>query len=263
MSLKVGFIIIARMKSTRLPKKLTLKIVGKTIISLMIERLKESKLLDEVILATSTNQEDGILCDIADQEKIKCFRGSENDVLKRIYDAAKEYNLDYILHVTGDSPFVSYDFFEDVIETYKETNADLITNFDLPHGFFFYGIKVDAIKKVLEMKATDDTEIWGDYFMKTNKFKVIKLEIPEKYKRKYRLTVDYIEDYEFLKKLFEKSGEDIHKKPTSKIIEFLDKNPDIVKINEDCEEKYKKRFDSQKKMELKQEYNEDVGKLGV
>jgi spore coat polysaccharide biosynthesis protein SpsF len=245
---KIGYLITARMKSTRLPKKLTLKIDDKEMIAWMVERLKLSSFVHEIIIATSINPQDDILCQIAKKENVKCFKGSEEDVLDRLYHAAVLYGIDYIVNITGDCPLVGYDFIKNIIHEYKNTDADLITAFDLPHGFYSYGMKVSALKKILEIKDEVDTEIWGDYFTKTGLFKVINLKTPEDLKRKnYRLTLDYLEDYEFFKALFKAMGKETYKKTTREIIEFLDKHPEIVQINEHCEELYQKNFDSQKK----------------
>lgn len=250
--MKVGFLITARMKSTRLPKKLTLKIDNREIIALMIDRLKLAKTLDEIIIATSTNPQDDILCEIAERENIKYFRGSEEDVLERLYYAAKKYNLDYLINLTADCPLVAYDFIEKAVKKYKKTSADLITCYGLPHGFYFWGIKISALKKILEIKDDIHTEVWSKYFNDTGLFNVLDMKIPSKFYRKnFRLTLDYPEDYKFFKELFNKMGKNTHKKPTQEIINFLDKHPEIVKINEQCEKEYKKRWDSQNKLILK------------
>ena len=250
--MKIGFLVTARMKSTRLPRKLTLEINGREIIALMVDRLKLCKMVDEIIIATSSNAQDDLLCDIAKRENVKCYRGSEDDVLERLFLAAIKYKLDYILNVTADCPLVAFDFIEKMVNKYKDTNADLITGFKLPHGFYFYGIKVAALKKVLEIKKGTDTEVWGRYFTDTGLFKVIDLEIPKDFQRKnYRLTLDYPEDYEFFKGIFNKLGNDAYKKSTMQIIEFLDEHPEIVALNAHCEERYKERWESQNKLELR------------
>ena len=82
--------------------------------------------------------EDDILCEIASRENVSCFKGSEDDVLERLYLAAKEFELDYLLNITGDCPLVAFDFIEKIVQLYKDTNADIITSFNLPHGLLFY-----------------------------------------------------------------------------------------------------------------------------
>ena len=245
--MKIGFLITARMKSTRLPRKLTLKIDGREMITWMVDRLKLCKVLNEIIIATSTNPQDDILCQIAKRENVKCFKGSEDDVVERLYEAAKFFKIDYMINITADCPLVGYDFIEDVVEEYKKTNADLITAFDLPHGFYVYGFKLSAVKKVIEIKDETDTELWGKYLIETGLFKVINLKTPTELVRKnYRLTLDYPEDYEFFKVLFKNMGKDTYKKSTRDIIEFLDKHPEIVRINEHCEEWFNKNIAGQK-----------------
>ena len=144
--MKIGFLITARMKSTRLPKKVVLKIDEKEIIALLIERLKIIEIIDEIVIATSTNPQDDVLCKIAEREHVKCFKGDENDVLKRLYNASKKFSIDYIINITADCPLASHDFVDDVVNLYKETDADLITTYKLPHGFYIYGIKPEALK---------------------------------------------------------------------------------------------------------------------
>ena len=250
--MKIGFSITVRMKSTRLPKKAILKINGREILAIMIERLKLCNLLDEIIVATSTNKDDDILFDIAKRENVRCFRGSEDDVLERLYLAGKEYKIDYLLNLTADCPLVAYDFIQTMVQKFQESNADLITISKLPHGFYFWGIKMPALKKVLEIKNGKETEIWIRYFTDTKLFKVVDIEIPKEFQRaNYRLSIDYKEDYEFFKALFREMGRDAHLKSTNDIIHFLDAHPKIVKINESCEELYKKRWQSQNKLMLK------------
>lgn len=250
--MRTGFLVTARMKSTRLPKKLTLKINNREIIAWMIDRLKQCKTIDEIIIATSTNPQDDILCEIAKRERVGCYKGSEDDVLERLYQAAKTYELEYILNITGDCPLVSFDFIHKIVEEYRKTNADLINSFTLPHGLYLYGIKIDALEKILEIKNDTDTEVWGRYFTDTGLFKIVDLEIPRELQRKtYRLTLDYPEDFEFFKAVFNGLGNNTYKKSSKEIIEFLDKHPDIVKINEHCEDLYEKRIAKQRKLVLK------------
>jgi len=246
--MKIGFIITARLKSTRLKKKIILDLEGKEVIYWMIQRLKLSTDVSEIIIATSTDPQDDPLYDLSLRENINCFRGSEDDVLLRIHEAAKEYSIDLIVNITADCPLVSFDLIPQMIECYNDTNADLITTFDLPHGFFFYGIKPEALQKVIELKEDSDTEVWGDYFISSDRFKVVDMGIPKKYLRpNYRLSLDYPEDLEFFRSLYKEFGTAIYKASTMEVIEFLDDHPDIVKINEHCEQLYLDRINKQRK----------------
>lgn len=104
--MKIGVIIQARMGSTRLPGKIMKKLQNKTVLEHVIERVRQSKLIDEVIIATTTKEKD----DVIEKESLRCgvkmFRGSEDDVLSRYYYAAKENDLDVVVRITSDCPLI-------------------------------------------------------------------------------------------------------------------------------------------------------------
>lgn len=250
--MKIGYLITARMKSTRLKHKLTLEIHNRQIIRWMIDRIKLAKSIDEIIVCTSTNPQDDILEQIAYEEGVKVFRGHEDDVIQRLYQASIENKLDYALNITADCPLVSTEYIEKIIDEYKKSNADLIRTLDLPHGFFSYGLKVDAMKKVCELKDGMDTEVWGRYFTDTGLFRVVDIKIPLKYIRKnFRLTLDYSEDFEFFKVIFNHFGAETFKVGMPKIIHFLDGNPQVVAINADLKNFYQERWNSQNQIKIK------------
>ncbi len=250
--MKIGYLITARMKSTRLPGKLTLEINERQIIRWMIDRLKLSPLLDEIIICTSTNSQDDVLETIAREEDVKVFRGSENDVILRLYEASKFYDLRYVLNITADCPLVSVEYISKIIKKYEETQADLIRTLDLPHGFYSYGIKIAAMRKVCEIKKDSNTEVWGRYFTDTDLFDVLDMHIPEDLRRPdYRLTIDYEDDYKLLKKIFKHFGNDAYCSSTYDIITFLDKNPEIAGINKHCRALFKERWEVQNRLMLK------------
>ncbi len=252
--MKIGYLITARLKSTRLPNKLRLKILNREIICWMIDRLKLSNELSDIIICTSTNHQDDALEEIAKQEKICVYRGSEEDVIQRLYEAALFFNLEYVLNITADCPLVSIEYISKIIETYNNTNADLIRCLDLPHGFFSYGIKVKALQKVCEVKGSANTEVWGRYFTDTGLFNVINLEIPLELQRSdYRLTLDYKQDFEFFQAIFMHFGKETYKKGIVEIISYLDNHPEIVEINKDCKQAFQKNWNSQNTIRLKNE----------
>jgi spore coat polysaccharide biosynthesis protein SpsF len=251
--MKVGYLITGRLKSTRLPKKLLLKIKGKPILSHMIDRLKQAKNVDEIIICTSDNEEDKPLGRLAIENNISCYFGDPDDVLARLLGAADEHNLDYILNITADCPFVDPYYADRIVEEYLETDVDLIRQFELPHGVFSYGIKLDALRKVVNIKDSSDTEVWGRYFTDTGLFKVSDLNVKNKNHRKpgLRMTLDYPEDLEFFKAIFDALYEKDKVFSLSAILEFLVNNPEIIDINKKCGLKFNKRFDSQSEPRLK------------
>lgn len=253
--MKVGFVITARMKSTRLKKKLTLKILDREIIAWMIDRAKLYFDDSEIVIATSNNPQDDVLEEIANRENIKIFRGHEEDVVLRLYNAALDNGFDFFINITGDCPLFGFDYVKDIVEIHKTKNADMVTSLDFPHGIFTYGIKTDAFKQVIALKSTEQTEVWGDYFYNNpNLFKVEKLEAPEHQRRSnYRLTLDYQEDFVFFETLYNHFGKDTYKTSSDDIIKYLDDNPSVVEINNNCKALYEKRWEGQRVSKLENE----------
>lgn len=254
--MKTGFLIIGRFKSKRLPQKLLLEIQGRPILAHMFDRVKVCKRVDEVILCTSTNPQDDPLEDVARTENISVFRGDENDVVKRLYDAAIASKLDYIVHITADCPFVDYVYADKVVEAYERTGADLIRTLDLPHGAFCYGIKPDALKRVVEIKDSKNTEVWGRYFTDTGIFEVYDLPItnPLHRKKNLRMTLDYPEDYEFFRAVFKALYKPGHVFSLNEILNYLEMHPEVVAINSDAEKRYKIQWTIQSNIKLKKQF---------
>lgn len=254
--MKTGFLIIGRLKSTRLPQKLLLNIENRPILAHMLDRVKRCKRIDEIILCTSTNSQDDPLEDLSRTENISIYRGDEDDVIKRLYDAAVEFKLDYIIHITADCPFVDPFYADKIVETYEKEGADLIRTLDLPHGAFSYGIKPDALKKVIQIKDSSNTEVWGRYFTDTGLFDVFDLPItnPLHRKKNLRMTLDYPEDYEFFKKVFKDLYIPDKIFSLDEILNYLEAHPEVVAINNGAEERYKVRWTKQSNIQLKKQF---------
>ena len=102
--MKTVAIVQARMGSSRLPDKVMLFINGAPMIELLLRRLSNAKRIDQIILATSDDSREQPLCDHVSDLGYDVFRGSENDVLDRFYQAAKPYQPDTVVRITGDCP---------------------------------------------------------------------------------------------------------------------------------------------------------------
>jgi len=261
--MKVGYLITARLKSTRLPKKLLREIKGKPIISHMLDRLKLAKRIDEIVICTSTEVEDRPLLDLAAANGVSSYCGDPEDVIARLSGAADEFNLDYILNITADCPFVDPFYADRIVQAFEVTKADLIRAFELPHGAYSYGIRPEALLKVIEIKGDTHTEVWGRYFTDTDLFDVYDLPIENPFHRRpgLRMTLDYPEDLAFFEAVYDhlyKPGEIF---TLDDILQLLGEYPEIIELNCDCGGHFKKRFNSQSHIRLKQRY--DVDKAAV
>ena len=126
--MKIGAIIQARMGSTRLPEKVMKNLQGKTVLEHVIERVKQSKLIDEIIIATTTHERDAVIEAEALRCGVKSFRGSEDDVLSRYYYAAKENNIDVVVRITSDCPLIDPEIIDNIVIFYENNNYDIVTN---------------------------------------------------------------------------------------------------------------------------------------
>ncbi|MCD4750468.1 MAG: Gfo/Idh/MocA family oxidoreductase [Thermoanaerobaculales bacterium] len=250
--MKVGYLITARLKSTRLPKKVLLEVGGRPFLTQMIHRLRNARSIDEIIICTSTNRQDDPLEELSLAEGVVCFRGDEEDVIRRLWGACKAHGLDYALNITADCPLVDPRYADRIVEEYRKTGADLIRSFGLPHGAFSYGLKPEALGKVVDIKDDDRTEVWGRYFTDTDLFDVHDLPIDSGHRwPELRMTLDYPEDYDFFKALWAGLETPVQDATIDEILEYLRNHPEIIDINRDCATRFRKRFNSQAGIRLK------------
>ena len=129
--MKIGAIIQARTSSSRFPKKVLQPLPygsDTCVLQQDIRRVKKSKMLDEVIIATTVNQEDDEIVDVAIKENTPYFRGSLDDVLERYYKASLEFDLDIIVRITSDCPCADWEIIDKVIESHLNSKADYTSN---------------------------------------------------------------------------------------------------------------------------------------
>ncbi len=116
------------MGSHRLPGKILKKIADKSLLDWVIKRVKKSKKIKKIILATTKNKKDDILQEIASRNKIFCFRGQNQDVLGRFYNAAKTHGSEVIVRVCADNPFIDCRLIDLLVEKFKSKKYDYICN---------------------------------------------------------------------------------------------------------------------------------------
>ena len=118
--MKVSIIVEARLGSKRLQNKILYKIKKKTFFEYLINNLKYLKNADEIIVATTLNKKDDKIANIAKKNKIKFYRGSETNVLKRVIDAGKKYRCNIIARVTSDCPLIDIKIIDKAILMFKK-----------------------------------------------------------------------------------------------------------------------------------------------
>jgi spore coat polysaccharide biosynthesis protein SpsF len=232
---KVAILIAVRMKSKRLPGKALLEIEGKKAIEHLFDRLKLSKTAEDIILCTSINPQDDILVEVAKNNGIKFFQGSEDDVLDRFIKAADSVSADIIVRVTGDNILVDPSYLDEMVKYHIQNNADYTRTESLPSGVKCEAMSVLALKKIHRLaEAPENSEYMTWYFTKNPEFfKIAVFPVPKDYVRpNFRLTMDEPNDYELLKIIFR----NLYKKDAEPflwqdIVKFLDENPEFLEIN--------------------------------
>ena len=126
--MKIVAIVEARMASTRLPGKVLLEVLDVPMLGRLINRLKQVSFIQEIVIATTTNREDDDICTLATDFGVHFYRGSENDVMSRVLEAALKANADVIVEITGDCPIIDIDVIADVIRQFLEGSYDYVSN---------------------------------------------------------------------------------------------------------------------------------------
>ena len=237
----VGGIIVARCSSSRLPSKAVMKIEEKETISLLIERIKRCKNLDVVILATSTDKTDDILEKIAHREGIQVFRGSLNNLSQRFYDAARYYELDHIVRITGDDILRDEVAIDLAITSHLEASCNVTIMENMPYGTASEIFTISTLKIILDtVQEPDNTEYLEYYLENSRYFSVNTWTSNYVFNDIMRLTLDYSEDFDLFKKVFEKLYRKNNKFVLQDAIELFDEEPTLLDINQHKTLKYLK-----------------------
>ena len=240
---KIGAIIQARMTSTRLPGKVLMDIEGKPMLWHVVNRLKFSEKLDDIILAIPNTKKNNILEKFAKDNKVKYFRGSEEDVLSRYYKTAKKFKCDLIVRITSDCPLIDPQIVDLVIEKHLKLNADYTSNTlkrTFPRGLGVEVFNFKVLKKAQkEAKEDYQREHVTPYIYKNPEiFKIqnIKAERRLRY-LEIRLTVDTKKDLRLIREIYKRLYKPKKIFYTEEIINLLNNHKELVRINEKVRQK--------------------------
>ena len=223
--MNVVAIVQARMGSSRLPGKVLLPLIGKPMLEIIVDRVGEVDSIDILVVATSVSkQDDQLACVVAGWPGVELWRGSEEDVLHRYFEAASAYNADVILRVTSDNPFFHRKTADSLIEMLRE-GYDYVSN-DLVRSFPL-GIGLEVFR--FEALASADSQATMPYqrehvtpYIRENPdlFRLGNLELGRNWSH-VRLTVDTEEDYLNAKALFERFGVNVQ---FEEVVQWLDQS---------------------------------------
>ena len=236
---KIGITIEARMSSTRLPGKTLKRLHGRPMLARMIERLKRVKLADVIVVATTNLLDDAPIVDLAKEMGVGYYQGSSEDVLDRVLQAARKYDIDLIVETCGDCPVIDPDVIDMEIQTFLENDVDyvgchLVKTFPLGLDAKLFTTK--TLEKVADItKNPADRENVSLYIYEhPEKYKLMNIEAKGRQCRPdLRLVVDHKEDFDFIEGIYKQLYD---KKPHFNYDDMLDlfeRRPDLTEINRD------------------------------
>jgi len=206
--LKVSAIIQARMGSTRLPGKVLMKILDKPVLLHIIERLKYSKLIDDIIIATSNKDSDLPIINFAIKNKEKYFCGSEENVLERVYQCAIENRSDIVVEICGDCPLIDYRFVDLCINNFFKFDYHLVTNAlskTYPNGLETNVLTTKLLGRINKKKLNKHyREHLCSYILQNpSNFKIKSISANKKFTQPaIKLTLDTKKDFKFIENLY-------------------------------------------------------------
>lgn len=242
-TMKVVAIVQARMGSTRLPGKILKEVQGKTLLEIQLERLKQSTYIQQVILATTTQAQDDSVVNLCKQLKIDVYRGSEEDVLSRYYEAAMEFKANVIVRLTSDCPLIDPIIVDDVITTYlrQADSVDYVSNTlvrTYPRGLDVEVFSLQALKKAnMEAILQRDREHVTSYlYSNLDLFRIDQVKGEQDYSN-YRWTVDTLEDFELIQLILNELYEENELFYMHDVVHLLTEHPEWNNINAHIEQK--------------------------
>ena len=234
-------VIQTRTGSSRLPNKALLPLMDKPLFVRQVERVLASNLAGTVIVATTTNASDDAIENICASERLNCFRGSEDDLLDRHFQCALQYHADIVIKIPSDCPLIDPKIIDKVIEYYLNNSFqfDYVSNLHpatYPDGNDVEIISMKTLTKAWQ-NATKKLErehttpyIWEspELFRIGN----VVMESGEDYSMSHRWTVDYFEDYQFVKKVYEEMFPSNPLFSYKDVLSLLKQKPEIALLNQ-------------------------------
>jgi len=244
--LKVGCIVQARMGSTRLPGKVLKPVLDKPILWHIVNRLRNSKLIDEIIIATTNKDRDKPIIDMAQKCLIQSYAGSEEDLIDRFYQASKLFNLDIVVRIAADRPVIDPQIVDKVVEFFLEGEYDYAATVTREYPVSGSEYKLFPIGVRVQVYSIDAAERYKDYseyinnkhkhpcsyiFEHPESFNIGYLEAKDKWcflnHPNLNFAVNYQENFEMVRQIFENCYFENSNFSMNDIMQTVDLNQDL------------------------------------
>lgn len=204
----ITLVICARCSSKRFPNKVLKKINGIPLILQVYERVKNSKYVDNIIVATSNKNSDDKLNKLCLKHNINCYRGSLNNVFSRFINIIKIYKTDIVIRISADSPFIDSKLIDQSIKMFLSKKVDIVTNIfkrSYPKGqsIEVFDKKIFTKTKNLNLTSFDKEHVSPYFYKNKNKYKILNFELKNNLSS-YNLTIDFKEDLFLFNKILKK-----------------------------------------------------------
>lgn len=224
------------MGSSRLPGKVMKDGAGKPLLGHLVERLAFSTQIEKTIVATTSEAKDDRIVDYCEELGIPVFRGSEHDVLDRYYRAAREFGVESIVRVTSDCPLIDPRLIDETLKEFLPgmDDYDLVTN---RHPLTFVdGLDFDVIPFFSLEIAWQSARLQNQRehvvpFFWENNLRVKNFSDPKQQFYSHRWTLDYLEDYELIRSIYQELYRESKLFETKEIMALLDRRSDLMELN--------------------------------
>ncbi len=229
------------MASTRLPRKVMAQIHGETMLTRVVRRTKRARTLGEVLVATSTSDQDDAIEDLCSWEGWPCFRGEEEDVLDRYYQAAKAHEGDPIVRITSDCPFIDPGLIDAAVAVFQGGSWDYASN-TLEPRTFPRGLDTEVFSWSALQRAwhEDENAAWREhvtpYLYRHPELFRLKGIVHEEDLSGMRWTVDTAEDLELARRIYATFEGDDHF-TWQEVLAVLANRPEWMEINRRVQQK--------------------------
>lgn len=234
-------IIQARMGSTRLPGKVMREIAGRPMIDWVVGRAQQIPDVDQTLVATSTLNREKPLVNHLNTQSVPVIRGPEEDVLSRFLQATENREVNTVVRLTADCPFLMPEISKKVVRAFKDRECDYASNTinrTYPRGFDTEVISVRALQKAdRETDSSKDREHVTRYVWKRPEQFQLCSVTGDRDKSHLRLTVDEIEDLKFVRKIYEEVKNDPMNINYDDVLKVIKEHPEWMDINNQIEQK--------------------------
>lgn len=241
--MRVVSMIEARMRSSRLPGKILRPAVGKPMLELLIERLRRARRIDQIVVATTENPADDAIEQLARRLGVGCFRGSEEDVLDRVLQAAQSVAADILVETTGDCPLMDPEVVDHLVGIYLANKYDYVANVlkrTYPAGLDIQVFATAVLAKVASLTEdpADREHVSLYIYEHPERFKLHNVEsaLPEKY-WDLRLTLDTPEDYALIAAIYDALYPNNPAFRLSDVLQLFDRRPELRDLNAEVHDK--------------------------